>query len=120
MERFDESLLVLSNMLKINKKALLYLKAKESGKDSTDKDEVGTKQTRHPALKEESNHVQHIAERLEKGEDADNLNKANIALDEAIVSYGSNFQADLAEFQQRLALIEEKCRAHFFESCLWN
>jgi len=119
-ERFDESLLLLQNKFGLDRGDLLYLKAKESGHPATDRSDRGKNMPTHRPFEEESAAVKEAASHLQRGQDAELKRLVNAALDKAIGEYGPTFQQDLQEFQTKLRQLEDACRPHFFESCLWN
>eukprot|EP00747_Dinoflagellata_sp_TGD_P126581 gnl/TRDRNA2_/TRDRNA2_174297_c0_seq1.p1 gnl/TRDRNA2_/TRDRNA2_174297_c0~~gnl/TRDRNA2_/TRDRNA2_174297_c0_seq1.p1 ORF type:complete len:330 (+),score=19.92 gnl/TRDRNA2_/TRDRNA2_174297_c0_seq1:49-1038(+) len=125
MERFDESLLLLSQKLGIDQLDILYLSAKQSGKAVTDHldrhlHRNGKVLLAHPPLTQESEEVQEAATHFDDSYDWMLLDLANKALDSAIAQYGTSFEDDLKEFKRKLKVVEEKCRDRFFESCFWN
>jgi len=109
-ERFDESLLLLARRLGVGLNDILYVSGKVSGSgvDFT----TGRAIPRHPPLGQESEKVQQAAKRIYGGgPDERFLKAANRALDRDIVSYGRGFEADLAEYRQRLAVVARACQS---------
>eukprot|EP00927_Polykrikos_kofoidii_P073393 TRINITY_DN69439_c0_g1_i1.p1 TRINITY_DN69439_c0_g1~~TRINITY_DN69439_c0_g1_i1.p1 ORF type:complete len:366 (+),score=27.55 TRINITY_DN69439_c0_g1_i1:140-1099(+) len=121
-ERFDESLVLLGKYLNISMLDMLYLKSKDSSKVGTDLVERGRRMYKHPPIDKEPDVVQRAAAFLKDRRllDVRLLELANERLDKAVNEYGPNFNADLRSFVARLALVEEVCRPHFEEACLWN
>lgn len=119
-ERFDESLVILRRKLGVRLVDMLYLKAKESGKESTDRGYEGMIATPHPPLAQEAPEVQEAAMELwSRSEDIELVDLANVALDSEIRMMGfANFAQDLARLRQMLREVEEVCRPHYFDDCI--
>lgn len=118
-DRFDESLLALRKAvpwLELTYTDLLYLKAKESGQAATDHVDH-FKMPSHVPLSEEPVDVRKaLAERWVGSDDETILRLAHKKLDR----YKIKHSKELKHFQSMLRTVENHCRAHFREDCLWN
>lgn len=118
-ERFDESLLAMRKAvgwLNLTLVDLLYLKAKESGKQATDQNDHFEMPV-HVPLSEEPQEVRDaLATRWVNSDDALIVRLAHQKLDR----YGFQASPELSKFKEMLRITEESCRAHFSEDCLWN
>lgn len=119
LERFDESMLVMKHKYHLTLVDILYLRAKDS-----ENSKRASRFAEHPPIEHEDLSVQHAHWALSSSPDAELHELANAALDreirqiDALNGLGA-FAADFAEYQEMLAVAEEHCRKHFWDSLLW-
>jgi len=110
-ERFDESMLILKQMLGLRLSDVLYVKVKEGGGDAECATTVTAQNEAKVPLDEEPRPVQEAANVLRSSDvDMQLYGAANAALDAAIVRYGPSFKPELEVFRRWIAIADEECR----------
>lgn len=116
LERFDESLLALQQVLSdkglnVTQVDLLYVKARESGASYGD-----TTLPAHPDFRDEPMEVRSaLLSQMALSADLRLHSEANRRLDAFNISLKA-----LQTFQYKLRMVERICRPFAFQDCLWN
>jgi len=116
-ERFDESLVVLKNLLHLNYNDILYLSAKVAGHV----DEYGFKIHRYKKYEEEDQELKDFVEKEWRFTNPDFwiYRNAKLKLDEHIESI-PDFQEQLNIFQDMLKDAQEACSDYYLKDCYFS
>mmetsp|Transcript_73570 Transcript_73570/g.137474 ORF Transcript_73570/g.137474 Transcript_73570/m.137474 type:complete len:414 (-) Transcript_73570:88-1329(-) len=109
-ERFEESLVILSQKLRLPLADVLYVKLKEAGADQDCGVARTASKNEHVPLEEEAAEVQAAAQKLREGQDMQFYRLVNANLNKNIEEYPGDFTADLSLFRSWLAIAAEQCQ----------
>eukprot|EP00440_Ansanella_granifera_P072066 gb/GFBE01078205.1/.p1 GENE.gb/GFBE01078205.1/~~gb/GFBE01078205.1/.p1 ORF type:complete len:372 (+),score=67.05 gb/GFBE01078205.1/:1-1116(+) len=110
VEYYDESLLVLKNMLGLSLTDILYVKMRVSGSDCNWPETSQSK--KNGSFEDESDEVRLALTNRSWQRDQELFEAANHSLFYAIAAYGPSFESDLALFRSRLETLQPLCECY--------